>query len=167
MIIHGNFYMGTVEARERALDPESIATLPDDVLPKGSTDDERNKRSDLHSLLQQLKPLRHRCEPPPRTGGIMELRGTSRYLDAESSVRLRYFESKVALRRVNHRVVGPAQSAAVSERDHLAVGATCRDWISELSTGFTFSSLLSRYQLSTSSGESHSLFSLLHLVRTR
>ena len=29
--------MGTVEARERALDPESIATLPDDILPKGST----------------------------------------------------------------------------------------------------------------------------------
>jgi len=35
MVIHGDFDVGAVETRERALDPENIAALPNDVLTKG------------------------------------------------------------------------------------------------------------------------------------
>jgi len=35
MVIHGDFNMGAVETWKRALDPESVTTLPNNVLTKG------------------------------------------------------------------------------------------------------------------------------------
>ena len=35
VVIHRDFNIGTVETRQRALDPKNITTLPNDILTKG------------------------------------------------------------------------------------------------------------------------------------